>query len=190
MVRLRGEHFEVARTDTAVPTGYSLGWGIPGGGCGIVEYCCVSRSLAYSRLLYEQMASKISTLTPMCFAPGGLSILGCFCVFGPFAYLRIPGFPNPGYSCRDRRGEQLSLRARAQHHRESDAISDGPGTECIPRKGESCPTLAVPAASLIAPPSRALQPARPVRELLYATVSSGFCKRGPLGPRGSHRCPS
>jgi hypothetical protein len=161
-----------------------------GGGCGIVEYCCVSRSLAYSRLLYEQMASKISTLTPMCFAPGGLSILGCFCVFGPFAYLRIPGFPNPGYSCRDRRGEQLSLRARAQHHRESDAISDGPGTECIPRKGESCPTLAVPAASLIAPPSRALQPARPVRELLYATVSSGFCKRGPLGPRGSHRCPS
>ena len=37
-----------------------------GGGCGVVEYCCVSRSLAYSRILYEQMASNISTLTPMC----------------------------------------------------------------------------------------------------------------------------
>jgi hypothetical protein len=25
------------------------------GGCGIVEYCCVSGSLAYSRILYEHI---------------------------------------------------------------------------------------------------------------------------------------
>jgi len=30
-------------------------------------------------------------------APGGLSILGYFCVFMPFAYLHIAGFPNPGH---------------------------------------------------------------------------------------------
>ena len=71
-------------------------------GCGIVECCCVSGSLAYSRIMYEQMSSNISTLTrspvrkfSRRFAPGGLSIRGYFCVFGPFAYLRIPGFPIP-----------------------------------------------------------------------------------------------
>jgi hypothetical protein len=73
-------------------------------GCGIVECCCVglSGSLAYSRILYEQMSSNISTLTQSPvrkfsrrFAPGGLSIRGYFCVFWPFAYLRIAGFPNP-----------------------------------------------------------------------------------------------
>jgi hypothetical protein len=75
----------------------------PVGGVGIVEYRCVSGSLAYSRILYEQMESKISTLTLSTvrkfsrrFAPTGLSILGYFCVFGQFAYLRIAGFPIPG----------------------------------------------------------------------------------------------
>jgi hypothetical protein len=38
-------------------------WIFPPRGCGTVEYCCVSGSLAYSRVLYEQMASNISTLT-------------------------------------------------------------------------------------------------------------------------------
>ena len=54
----------------------------PVGGCGIVEYCCVSGSLAYTRILYEQIASTISTLTHSTvqkisqrFAPSGLSIL-------------------------------------------------------------------------------------------------------------------
>jgi len=64
------------------------GWDIVGG-CGIVEYCCVSGSLAYSRILYEQMSSNISTLTHCTAlskssaalrAPGALSILGYFCV--------------------------------------------------------------------------------------------------------------
>ena len=32
------------------------------GGCGIVEYCSVSGSLAYSRILYEHNTSNISTL--------------------------------------------------------------------------------------------------------------------------------
>jgi hypothetical protein len=75
------------------------------GGCGIVEYCCVSGSLAYSRILYGQIDSNISTLThsnvrkfSRRFAPDGLGILGYFCVFGPFAYLRIAGFPNPGFN--------------------------------------------------------------------------------------------
>ena len=67
-----------------------------------------------------------------------------------------------------------------------DAISDGPGSECDPHECERCPTIAESAASLVAPPSRALQPARPVRDLLYATDSSDFGGRGPLGPRGSH----
>jgi len=89
------------RQDEDPISGVRLGWDIPVGGCGIVEYCCVSGSLAYSRILYEQMTSKISTLTHSStvrknsrrFAPSGQSILGFVCVFGPFAYLRIAGFP-------------------------------------------------------------------------------------------------
>ena len=54
------------------------------------------------RILYGHMDANISTLTHSTvrkfsrrFAPGGLSILGYFCVVGPFAYLRIAGFPIP-----------------------------------------------------------------------------------------------
>ena len=78
------------------------GMGYSGGGVCFVEYCCVSGSLAYSRILYEQIGPNISTLTHCAvrkisrrFAPGRLSILGYFCVFRPFAYLRIAGFPIP-----------------------------------------------------------------------------------------------
>ena len=50
-----------------------------------------------------------------------------------------------------------------------------------------CPTLAASAASLIAPPSRALLPARPVRELLHAMVHKRVFTRDPLGPRRSRQ---
>jgi len=53
-----------------------------------IRVFCMSRSCQYfdTNSLYR----------PKIFAaPAGLSILGYFCVFGPFAHLRIPGFPIP-----------------------------------------------------------------------------------------------
>jgi len=87
------------------------------------------------------------------------------------------------------RGALNSLSGRARiTTRKCDAISDGPGADyCVPREHEICPTLAAPAASRVTPPSRALLPARPARELLSRYALRRFYERHRLGPRGRHR---